>query len=68
MPTPKTRKATNRRGQTPKNRKGGKVVKSGNPDYVAGMQGLRQSNAAAPHKLKTAYVRKGKYGQIPGVE
>lgn len=50
--------AKNRRVQTAKGRQT-KVVKSGsNPEYVAGMQGIRRSNASGPHKLKTAYTRK----------
>jgi hypothetical protein len=32
------------------------------PAKVRQVQQLRQSNAAAPHKLKTAYNRKPKYG------
>lgn len=54
------RKATNRRVQTPKGRQT-KVVKSGNPDYVAGMQNLRRSSATSPVPSGTTYRRTAKY-------
>lgn len=53
--------ATNRRAQTAKARKGGKVVKSGNPDYVRGMQNLRRSSATSPVPSGKAYRRTSKY-------
>lgn len=61
----KRNKATNRRGQTPKTRTGGKVVKSGNPDYVRGMQELRRSSATTPVPSGTRYVRKTRNNTIP---
>ena len=54
------KKATNRRAQTPKGRQA-KVVKSGNPDYVRGMQNLRRSSATSPVPSGKAYTRTAKY-------
>lgn len=34
-----------------------KVLRTGNPEYVATMQGLRGSNAAQPHRNKARYNR-----------
>lgn len=50
------KKNTNRRPQT------SKPAKSGNSKYVEGMQDLRRSNAAQPHRNKAKYTRKAKYG------
>lgn len=38
-----------------------KPAKSGNSKYVEGMQMLRQSNAAGPHRSKSDYRRKPKH-------
>lgn len=35
-----------------------------NEAYMRGMQELRRSNASGPHRPKTAYKRKGKYGKF----
>jgi len=43
----------NRRPQAPKSR---------NLAYAQGMQEIRFSNAAGPHRLKTAHRRKPKHG------
>lgn len=51
----KKNKATNRRAQSPK------PAKSRNIGYMEGMQELRRSNAAQPHKLATDYRRKPKH-------
>lgn len=48
-------KSKNRRPQT------SKPAKSGNTPYMEAMQGKRMSNAAGPHKPKTAYTRKPKH-------
>lgn len=46
-------KNKNKRAQAPKGR---------NEEYMRGMQELRRSSAASPHKSAKAYTRKGKYG------
>lgn len=43
-----------------------KVIKSGNVDYVHSMQGLRRSNATAPHANKTKYVRRSRNNSTLG--
>lgn len=52
------KKNTNRRSQTPK-----PLTGSRNERYMQGMQELRRSNAAAPHKLATSYKRKPKHAK-----
>lgn len=52
-----TKKNTNRRPQT------SKPAKSGNSKYMEGMQELRRSNAAGPHRLDTDYRRKPKHAK-----
>jgi len=49
------KKNTNRRPQN------SKPAKSGNTRYMEGMQELRRSNAAGPHKSGTDYRRKPKH-------
>jgi accessory colonization factor AcfC len=49
-----------RRVQTPKGRQV-KVIKSGNPDYVRGMQDLRRSSATTPVPSGKTYSRTAKY-------
>lgn len=51
----KTSRNKNRRPQVRK------PAKSGNQPYMEGMQELRRSNAAGPHKLATDYTRKPKH-------
>lgn len=51
----KNAKATNRRAQN------SKPAKSGNSKYMEGMQDLRRSNAAGPHKSASDYRRKPKH-------
>lgn len=46
---------SNRRPQT------SKAPKSGNSKYVEGIQGIRFSNAAGPHKSEKDYQRKPKH-------
>ena len=48
-------KNKNRRAQTRK------PAKSGNTPYMEGMQELRRSNAAGPHKTEKDYRRKPKH-------
>lgn len=54
------RQATNRRVQASKGRQT-KVIKSGNPEYVQAMQGLRGSSATTPVPSGKAYTRTSKY-------
>ncbi len=61
------RKATNRRTQAVKARKGGTVVKSGNPDYVRWAQETRRSSATTPVASGKAYKRKTRRNTIPEV-
>lgn len=49
-------KSSNRRSQTPK-----PIMGSRNERYMEGMQELRRSNAAGPHKPASAYQRKPKH-------
>jgi hypothetical protein len=49
------KKNTNRRPQTRK------PAKSGNTPYMEGMQELRRSNAAGPHKSANDYRRRPKH-------
>lgn len=49
------KKNTNRRPQTRK------PAKSGNTPYMEGMQELRRSNAAGPHRSTADYRRKPKH-------
>lgn len=49
------KKNTNRRPQT------SKPAKSGNSKYMEGMQDLRRSNAAGPHRSAADYRRKPKH-------
>lgn len=49
------KKKTNRRPQT------SKPAKSGNTPYMEGMQELRRSNAAGPHRSANDYRRKPKH-------
>lgn len=51
----KKNKASNRRPQSPK------PAKSGNVGYMEGMQELRRSNAAGPHRAGTDYRRRPKH-------
>lgn len=55
--------ASNRRAQARKTRVA-KVVKSGNPEYVQGMQDLRRSNATAPVPSGRVYRRKAKNQRV----
>lgn len=47
------------RAQSSKGRDGSNT--GGNREYVAGMQGLRRSSAASPHRNRTRYSRTSKY-------
>ena len=49
------KKNTNRRPQTRKH------AKSGNTPYMEGMQEIRRSNAAGPHKSANDYRRRPKH-------
>lgn len=49
-------KSSNRRSQTPK-----PLMSGRNERYMEGMQELRRSNAAGPHKPANAYQRKPKH-------
>lgn len=49
------KKNTNRRAQT------SKPAKSGNTKFMEGMQELRRSNAAGPHKSASDYRRRPKH-------
>jgi hypothetical protein len=51
----KNSRSKNRRSQV------SKPAKSGNSKYVEGMQGIRFSNAAGPHKGVTDYRRRPKH-------
>lgn len=51
----KNSRSKNRRSQV------SKPAKSGNERYVEGMQGLRMSNAAGPHRSANDYRRKPKH-------
>lgn len=54
------KKNTNRRAQT------SKPAKSGNTKFMEGMQELRRSNAAGPHRSATDYRRKAKHSKRDG--
>lgn len=54
------KKKTNRRPQTRK------PAKSGNTPYMEGMQDLRRSNAAGPHRSASDYRRKPKHAKRNG--
>lgn len=46
----------------PKNKNRPQTPKGRNEPLMRAMQDKRRSSASGPHKPKTAYVRKGKYG------